>query len=414
MTLSTGKRRAHFKATIPTDPNLKPIGQWVPENRVFLVDFYAWLRAGGYAQSTIHQYGVSARLALGYLDKPCFEIDYHYDLEKVRVYLLSRPLSAATLACYQKGLNRLAHYLRKRKGIPDPEKMVNWEMYLRDIPTWLAADIRVYVAQRSRAWQADNRVQLTRNLLSTLGGFARFAKPASLQDITPKSWFAYLEERVKMGSKTSSNNTILWSLQSFLRFQQAAGQAICERMLAIRPQKTGIPKPRDLSIPDIKGLLQAAVGPLEQAWLILMVYTGLRTCEVRRLKWANVEVEHRCLRIEQSKNSEDRVVPLTQTVLDALETRGRSSEFAFSRHHLPLSRRYCQSRLTAIGKTCGVKATPHQLRHSAATLLLNMGMSVWGVKEILGHKSVETTLGYARTYDSTVAKDYYRAINQLS
>jgi site-specific recombinase XerD len=54
--------------------------------------------------------------------------------------------------------------------------------------------------------------------------------------------------------------------------------------------------------------------------------------------------------------------------------------------------------------------TPHQLRHSAATLLLNAGMSIWGVKEILGHRSVETTLGYARTYDSTVGREYFKAI----
>jgi site-specific recombinase XerD len=58
-----------------------------------------------------------------------------------------------------------------------------------------------------------------------------------------------------------------------------------------------------------------------------------------------------------------------------------------------------------------VKITPHQLRHSAATLLLNEGMSIWGVKEILGHRYVDTTLGYARTYDSTAEKEYQMAIN---
>ncbi len=141
-----------------------------------------------------------------------------------------------------------------------------------------------------------------------------------------------------------------------------------------------------------------------------MAYTGLRTCEVRRLKWADVDIEQRSLWIGPSKSSEEHVLPLTQPVLNVLGMMGRSSEFVFSRHHLPLSRRYCQSRLATIGKTCEVKATPHQLRHSAATLLLNAGMSIWAVKEILGHKSVETTLGYARTYDSTVAKEYQTVI----
>ena len=62
-----------------------------------------------------------------------------------------------------------------------------------------------------------------------------------------------------------------------------------------------------------------------------------------------------------------------------------------------------------------MKITPHQLRHSIATLLLNAGMSVWGVKEILGHKyaDADTTLGYARVFDSTAEKEYLMAINSV-
>jgi integrase len=266
------------------------------------------------------------------------------------------------------------------------------------------------VENRSVNWSADNRVQLTHSLLSGLGGFARFSQPESLPEITPKRWFAYLETRVKMGGKPSGNNSILWTLQSFLRFQQDAGLTICERMLEIRPQKTGPAQPRDLPILDVKALLKAATRPLDYAWLVLMTQTGLRTCEIRRLKWENVDFEGRRLRIEQSKGQQDRVVFLSQPAIEAFQALPRSSEFVFTRYHRPLSRRYCQSRLATLGKTCAVKASPHQLRHTAATLLLNAGMSVWGVKEILGHKSVQTTLGYVRTYDSTVAKEFQAAI----
>src|SRR5215208_2864009 len=76
----------------------------------------------------------------------------------------------------------------------------------------------------------------------------------------------------------------------------------------------------------------------------------------------------------------------------------------------PLSNRYCQSRLKMLGKRCGWHVTPHQLRHTCATLLLNSGMSIFGVQSILGHKYVDTTLRYARTYDITVARDYQQAI----
>jgi len=60
-----------------------------------------------------------------------------------------------------------------------------------------------------------------------------------------------------------------------------------------------------------------------------------------------------------------------------------------------------------------VHITPHQLRHSCATLLLNAGAPVLTVQALLGHEKVDTTLGYARLYDGTVAADYYRAMGQV-
>ncbi len=63
--------------------------------------------------------------------------------------------------------------------------------------------------------------------------------------------------------------------------------------------------------------------------------------------------------------------------------------------------------------SCGVKATPHQLRHSCATLLLNAGAPVLSVQMVLGHKQIDTTLGYARLYDGTLAADYYSAMHQI-
>jgi len=127
------------------------------------------------------------------------------------------------------------------------------------------------------------------------------------------------------------------------------------------------------------------------------------------LKWESVDLEQRTLRIEQSKGQKDRMVFLSPPAVEALRALPRVSALVFTRYHRPMSRQYCQSRLKTLGRTCAVKATPHQLRHTAATLLLNAGMSVWGVKSILGHRRVETTLRYARTRDSTAVKEYQRA-----
>ena len=97
-----------------------------------------------------------------------------------------------------------------------------------------------------------------------------------------------------------------------------------------------------------------------------------------------------------------------------LDVRGPApTDHVFTFRHRPLSASYCYGRLRTYGGRCGLHVTPHQLRHSAATLLLNAGAPILTVQAVLGHKHIDTTLGYARLYDGTVAADYYRAMDQV-
>ena len=89
-------------------------------------------------------------------------------------------------------------------------------------------------------------------------------------------------------------------------------------------------------------------------------------------------------------------------------------DYVFIYRHAALSESYCGQRLLKYyGKRSGFRITPHQLRHSCATLLLNAGAPILTVQTILGHRHIDTTLGYARLYDGTVAADYYRAMAQI-
>ncbi len=123
---------------------------------------------------------------------------------------------------------------------------------------------------------------------------------------------------------------------------------------------------------------------------------------------------------ERSKGLKDRLVPLSPLVLQAfkayLAVRGPEDalpEQLFISRHLPLGTLYCWSRLGTYGERNGFTISPHQLRHSCATLLLNAGAPILTVQTILGHRHIDTTLGYARLYDGTIAADYYRAMVQV-
>jgi integrase len=233
-----------------------------------------------------------------------------------------------------------------------------------------------------------------------------------LADISPKLWFAYVDIRLKSGIQPTTLNATLRALRSFLKNVRQSGYAICDQMLEVRPLKTGELLSQDISETQLSELLKYANAD-DQAWILLMAYSGLRTCEIRSFRWQDIDLKSRTVRIEEAKGLRSRVAFINQPTIKTLKKLQKKSEYVFTYNDQPLSSRYCQSRLKTIGKKSDIHVTPHQLRSTCATMLLNGGMSIFGVQTILGHKYVDTTLRYARSYDATVAKDYQQAIRSL-
>lgn len=436
MTRSTGQRRFHFKNSQPADSTIKAFKQWLPANRQFYADFRHWLKNGGYGQATLSQYGAAVRLALGLLDKPYQQIDPETDLNQVRAYLTRSYPKASTQGSYQRGLVKLAQYLRHRCHYQAlPQSAINWARYLEPLPVWLAEQVQAYLRHRRRAWLPENTRRLTLGLLSHLTGVLRWRvsqlELKQIGDITPALWFDYVDERLAAGLQPNTLNRELYDLQDFLRFLAEQDQPICQRMLKLDPLTTNDLLPRDLPLDQLRLLLHQVqqeanatapqrryLGIMDRAWLCLMLYSGLRTGEVRRLRLGDLNLAARRVRIEQSKGLKDRIVYLSQNTVEALEAylalhSPAASDHLFIYRHQPLKVGYCAARLHTYGQAGGVEVTPHQLRHSCATLLLNAGAPILTVQNILGHKHIDTTLGYARLYDGTVAADYYRAMAEI-
>jgi integrase len=300
----------------------------------------------------------------------------------------------------------------KRKRSPKV-KVINWSGYLDNLPEWLAQLIHAYCSQDS---QANDSLQRTRNSISQLSRFFRWVLEnhslSCLSDIIPRCWFAYTDLRLHSGIKPTSLNTILRILQSFLKFVGDLGHPICKRMLEIRPLKTGELLPRGITETQLNRLLNEA-NLFDYTWILLMAHSGLRTCEIRNLRWQDVDLQRRTIQINESKGLRSRTVFLSTPTLDALKQVPKTSKFVFTYNNQPLSSRYCQSRLKTLGEKSGIHVTAHQLRYTCGTLLLNAGMSIFAVQAILGHKYVDTTLRYARVYDAVVAKDYKQAMNSI-
>jgi site-specific recombinase XerD len=436
----------HFRDRASAYPEVKRMSEWPEGNREFYHRYLLWLRQDGYQPATVGRYGAAGRAALGLLSKPHWQIA-EAELKRVWEHLQRRVANVRALGVYRNGLDKFGQYLRVSRGLPawDTNRravlQVNWAYYLKSLPEWLAEDVRVYVAHCRKNWKPSEQHQRSQETASkvtlVLRWMATRATLNGLGDITPTLWEDYVAARLEADTALATINHDLYYLQSFLGFLAQAGRPICERMLRVKIMPKNQPIPRDVPPEQLKRLLQAveqatnsthpttrSLAIMDRAWFLLMLHSGLRTGEVRHMRLSDLDWERRLLRIEQSKGLKDRLAPLSALTVEALRTylaERRRLPNAESAENRPvfihwqrgLNAQYCQARLKWYGERCGVKASPHQLRHSCATLLLNAGAPVMTVKMILGHVKIDTTLGYARLYDGTVAADYYAAMMQV-
>jgi site-specific recombinase XerD len=434
MTRSKGKLPFKFKNTLPLDPAVQRLGDWLPANRDCYEQFRKWLKDGSYSSSAVALYGVAVRTALGYLHKPYWRFDPDADLALVRDHICQRPLSPSTFRGYEKGLRKFAEFLRYQRRLPPMPKKIDWQHFLAPLPGCLQENVRDFLSWRQCSWKEQQRFERTMAVLSHLTWPLRWmASQGALQNVTsltPQAWFAYVDHRISSGISPRTLNAQLSGLKHFVHYLLENGTEVCERFLLVDYLEEGSRLPKDIPIQELRSLqetIQAEAasenvgrrrsGRMDLAWFLLMLHSGLRTAEVRNLKPGDIEWEQRRLLIEQSKGLKDRLVYLSQATLAALrdyiEVRGPADalpENLFVGYQRPLGKTYFYEKLETYGKRCGVRVAPHQLRHCCATLLLNAGAPVVAVQAILGHKNIDTTLIYARLYDGTIAADYYRAM----
>jgi site-specific recombinase XerD len=141
---------------------------------------------------------------------------------------------------------------------------------------------------------------------------------------------------------------------------------------------------------------------LKHRVLLSFIYSaGLRAREVSRMKPSDIDSGRRMIHIRQSKYNKDRYVPLSPLMLEGLRKyyyACRPMDYIFNGNEpgSPLSVRGMQWALREAVKKCKLQKgiTLHTLRHSYATHLLEFGMDIVTIKELLDHGSIDTTLVY--------------------
>ncbi len=289
------------------------------------------------------------------------------------------------------------------------------ERLLAEHDTWLTVE-RGLAANSLTAYRRDLR------------RYAEFLRdrgeddPTVVQEETVLAYVEYLKSARDDGGNQrfapSSIARALVAVRSFHRF------CVEEGFLAADPsEEVGAPRvpegiPKALTEAEVESLLNAVIGDTPRAMrdraIVETLYaTGVRISELVGLDRRDVDLDDGLLRV-MGKGSKERIVPVGRTARDALglylararpelvrsdrRSRGDGEAVFLNARGGRLSRQSCWKIVRSTGERAGLvgRLSPHVLRHSCATHMLDRGADIRVVQELLGHASLSTTQVYTK------------------
>jgi integrase/recombinase XerC len=233
-----------------------------------------------------------------------------------------------------------------------------------------------------------------------------------------------LREQFRRGLAAASAGRALAAWRTFSKFLVRRGMIAADPSRGIAFPKVAKRLPRTLPSLDLGRALDGiagddGVGRRDRALLELAYSSGLRLSELVGLNHGDLDRGARLLRV-RGKGRRERVVPLGETALAALDRHLADGPAAAAPRERPLFvgragarlsgrtvQRVVQRRLSDMSRGLGV--TPHALRHSFASHLLDRGADLRAIQELLGHRSLASTQIYTHVTTARLKQAYARA-----
>ena len=301
------------------------------------------------------------------------------------------------------------------------------ETILADIPEGNLSQLGTYLTELAARGSSDHTVRAYQNDLVQLIGWLLTQMeqfdPAAVTTIMLRRYLAYLRET---GVSRRTVVRKVASMRSFFAFLRKRGEIEGNPATPLRRPKMDKRLPSFLTDSEIKALLNAPssetlLGLRDRAMLELFYSTGMRISELAALNVSHADlIGESC--IVRGKGKKERLLPLGSYACRALRTyldsrteagfraRGSDPLFLNARGKRITTRsiaRNMQAHIRAAGLT--KKVSPHTLRHTFATHMLNAGADLRSVQELLGHADIATTQIYTHVTTDRLRKIYEQA-----
>ena len=242
------------------------------------------------------------------------------------------------------------------------------------------------------------------------------------EPLTIREFLAYLYGQNYTKSTTARK---LATLRSFYKFLIRRGMLSVNPLSTIRTPKQEKRLPKCLDLEQVQKLLDAPgdadlLAARDKAMLEVLYSSGIRVSELVELEMSDMDMTEGVLRV-RGKGRKDRLTPIGSQAIKALQRyfemraidsksqgAGNASRVFLNKHGEPLSTRSVRRKLDKYLVMAGLDPgiSPHTLRHSFATHLLNNGADLRSVQELLGHQSLSTTQIYTHLTTSRMKEVY--------
>ncbi|MDR7248539.1 site-specific tyrosine recombinase XerD [Bacillus pumilus] len=274
-----------------------------------------------------------------------------------------------------------------------------------------------------RGLSENTIVSYKRDLQNYLSFLMTHEQLTDIKDVTRLHIIHYLKKLKEEGKSSKTSVRHLSSIRSFHQFLLREKVTTDDPSWNIETQKTERKLPKVLSIGEVEKLLDTPnqhtpFDYRDKAMLELLYATGIRVSEMLDLTLADVHLTMGFIRCF-GKGRKERIVPIGEAAASAIEEyleKGRSkllkkqpADALFLNHHgKKMSRQGFWKNLKKRALEAGIQKelTPHTLRHSFATHLLENGADLRAVQEMLGHADISTTQIYTHV-TKTRLKDVY-------
>lgn len=300
------------------------------------------------------------------------------------------------------------------------------------LPLWLQPVLQAYFKRCWVGWQAHTAKTtapiLARHLFNIWQWFIVERQLLGWEDLQRADVEAWLSTRQATGLKASTIRRELSLFKACIREAITQNVSVSANLLRVKAPVCPQPLPRYLSPDEIHRLEQVVqeattaetlTAKLERAWFLTLSYTGVRCAELLNMRLSDLDFTGQRLFVPGGKNGHERVIYLTPTLIAALagyltlRPPTDDDHLWITATGNRLARHQVKYRLQRWAVKCDVHVTPHRLRHTFATRLVNQGLPLTSVAKLLGHQSLNMTQHYARLYEHTVRDQFTTAMEQI-